>query len=68
MLEQRIDELETKLAFQDDLVMHLNDVVARQDQEIMMLRQDVERIRKQLLQMTPLLGGNAGEEPPPPHY
>ena len=45
----RLEELESRLAFQDDLIESLNDVVARQDREIQNLRTKLkdldERIR-----------------------
>ncbi len=67
-MEQRIDELETRLAFQDDLLHQLNEVVTRQDREILMLRGEIERIRQQFYQLLPMLNSPMGEEPPPPHY
>lgn len=67
-MEPRLDELETRLAFQDDLLHQLNEVVVRQDRELLQLRRELEQLRSQLQQMAPLVGGNPGEEPPPPHY
>ncbi|MBI2382074.1 MAG: SlyX family protein [Gammaproteobacteria bacterium] len=64
----RLDELETRLAFQDDLLNQLNEVVTRQDREILNLQKDVLRLRHQLLQLLPLMNASAGEETPPPHY
>ena len=54
-MDDRLIDLESKLAFQDDLLQQLNDVVARQDQELMMLRAEMEKLRSQLFQILPLL-------------
>ncbi|NNJ64810.1 MAG: SlyX family protein, partial [Xanthomonadales bacterium] len=35
--ESRLDELETRLAFQDDLIESLSETVARQDRELVAL-------------------------------
>lgn len=67
-LQQQIDELETKLAFQDltveqlnQEVIKLNDVVARQQHQIHLL------INK-LQSMEPSNMATQAEETPPPHY
>ena len=66
-LEERVTDLESQLAFQDDTIQALNDVLAAQQRA-------VERLQ---LQMTALLKRQeemAGqfeafeEEAPPPHY
>lgn len=66
-LENRLNELEMKVLFQDDLLNTLNDIVTRQDQEIMKLW-DANRLLKQSMQD---IRGNSKEESvdvPPPHY
>lgn len=70
-MDDRLIDLESKLAFQDDLLQQLNDVVARQDQELMMLRAEMEKLRSQLFQILPLLsagGAGAALDERPPHY
>jgi len=65
--ENRLIELETKMAFQDDLLQDLNDVVARQEQTIEKLWQANRMLKSQLDSVQ----GPAGEptsEAPPPHY
>ncbi|NWB92231.1 SlyX family protein [Pseudomonas agarici] len=66
-LEERVTELETRLAFQDDTIQSLNDVLVMQQRV-------VERLQ---LQMTALLKRHeemigqfesSEEEAPPPHY
>tara|TARA_B110000908_G_C9861461_1_gene274249 strand:- start:143 stop:400 length:258 start_codon:yes stop_codon:yes gene_type:complete len=65
---ERIIELETKLAYQEDATRQLNDVVCRQQNQIDAL---VEKC-KQLLSSTKILSTKLSEEPEsttkPPHY
>lgn len=66
-LEARLSDMEIKLAFQDDLLSTLNDVMAKQDREI----QDLWRANKLLKQgLTDLKSdtGQIDQEAPPPHY
>ena len=65
-VENRLNDLEMKVIFQDDLVNILNDIVTRQDKEIMKLW-DANRLLKQSVQD---FKSNSKEEVdlPPPHY
>ena len=66
----RLDELEARLAFQDDLIENLNDVVARQDRELLQLAQRVALLEERLQDLASAAGG-AGEaqgHEVPPHY
>jgi len=66
-LLQRLDDLEIKLSFQENLIEELNTVISKQDQEILKLW-DANRILKSSL--NDMKSGNEGDapEPPPPHY
>ena len=66
----RLDELESRLAFQDDLIESLNQVVARQDRELANLAQRVKDLEARLTDLAEAAGqpgGLAGHEVPP-HY
>ena len=66
----RLDELESRLAFQDDLIESLNLVVARQDRELASLAQRVKALEARLTDLAEAAsqpGGSAGHEVPP-HY
>ena len=66
----RLDELESRLAFQDDLIESLNRVVARQDRELASLAQRVKALEARLTDLAKAAsqpGGSAGHEVPP-HY
>ncbi len=65
----RLDELESRLAFQDDLIESLNQVISRQDREITTMAGQLKdlftRISEQAETATP---GTAAEHEIPPHY
>jgi SlyX protein len=65
----RLDEVESRLAFQDDLIESLNRVVARQDLELADLARRLRALEGRLndLAETASVGGGAGHEVPP-HY
>ena len=66
---QRMEELESRIAFQDDLIESLNEVVTRQDREIALLTRrllDLEEKIRDLGDGTVAAGGDGHE--PPPHY
>jgi len=68
--EIRIDELESRMAFQDDLIENLNQVVARQDREILQLQRQLEELQarfRELDESEAPAGPAAGFEIPP-HY
>ena len=64
----RMDQLETKLAFQEDALAALNDALVDQQVRLdhleAMLKLLVERLREQ----TEAHPRDVLEEPPPPHY
>ena len=68
-LEQRLDELESRLAFQDDLIESLNEVITRQDREITNMASQLKdlftRVSEQAETATP---GATAEHEIPPHY
>jgi len=67
--KERIDELESRLAFQDDLIESLNEVVARQDREIVLLTQRLAELAAKIEDVATRSTEAAGEgHEPPPHY
>ncbi len=67
-LESRLDELETRLAFQDDLINTLSEQVARQEMDIRELWEAKRLLNKQLKEVSPSNIKPEDEETPPPHY
>ncbi len=67
-LEARLDELETRLAFQDDLINTLSEQVARQELELRELWDAKQLLHKQLKEVSPSNIKREEEETLPPHY
>lgn len=67
-LEARMDELETRLAFQDDLITTLSDQIAQQEMDLRKLWEAKQLLRKQLSEVSPSNIRGEDEETPPPHY
>lgn len=66
-MESRLSEIEIKLSFNEDLLEELNRTVARQQQQIAELEQQVRDLRLQLQRSLPAETGGSGDETPP-HY
>ncbi|WP_189576934.1 SlyX family protein [Marinobacter zhanjiangensis] len=64
----RMDELETRLAFQDELINTLSDQVAQQELDIRKLWDAKQHLKKQLSEIAPSNLKLEDEEAPPPHY
>ena len=67
-MKQRIAELETQLAFQEDTLQTLNEIVTRQQSQIDKLNHEVEALLAQLQQISDAMRSPESEEAPPPHY
>ncbi len=65
---QRLDDLESRIAFQEDTLDTLNAIVARQDLEIQRLTSMVKALNGQVKQLAPASSDDLADEPPPPHY
>ncbi|MFC4260568.1 SlyX family protein [Marinobacter lacisalsi] len=63
-----MDELETRLAFQDELIETLSDQVAQQELDIRKLWEAKQHLKKQLSEIAPSNLKGEDEEAPPPHY
>jgi SlyX protein len=68
--ESRVEELESRAAFQDDLIESLNAVVARQDRELADLARRVKDLETRLAELAEAasLTEGAGGHEVPPHY
>ena len=68
-MESRIQELEIRIAFQDDLLADLNEQVHVAHQQIALLRAELIALRERVEGMKDAGGaGDPAQEPPPPHY
>ncbi|SDS84268.1 SlyX family protein [Pseudomonas fuscovaginae UPB0736] len=66
-LEDRVTELETRLAFQDDTIQSLNDVLVGQQRVVERLQLQMAALLKRHEEMMGQFG-IAEDEAPPPHY
>lgn len=69
-IESRLDELESRLAFQDDHIESLNEIIVRQDRELRRLELRVKTLADKLndfAESAAMPGASSGHEVPP-HY
>ncbi len=64
----RIDRLESQLAFQDDLLETLNRLVAEQQTSLLLLQRELLALRQRVQQIEGPMVAVSANEPPPPHY
>lgn len=67
-LMARIDELETRLAFQDDTIETLNVVVSRQEMALEKLQRALELLARRQADLAASIPEGAEDDQPPPHY
>ncbi len=67
-MEDRLAELEVRVAFQDRTIQELNDALTRQQRELVRLAREVETLQQQLRTLAPAWVASRDEETPPPHY
>ncbi|MGD8567786.1 MAG: SlyX family protein [Gammaproteobacteria bacterium] len=67
-MEDRLAELESRVAFQDNTIQELNDVIVKQQHQLDQLVSQYQDIRDQLQAIMPSVLANTSEETPPPHY
>lgn len=67
-LESRVTDLETRLAFQDDTIQALNDVLVEQQRLVERLQLQLVVLAKRQEEMQGSLGAADEDEAPPPHY
>ncbi|MEW8374209.1 MAG: SlyX family protein [Candidatus Thiodiazotropha sp.] len=67
-MDDRIVDLESRLAFQEQAIHTLSETLVEQQRTINSLNRTVDALRQRLqaLQPSPLQSGET--EPPPPHY
>ena len=65
-LQERVDGLESRLAFQDNTIAALNDALVSQQAQVTLLERSLARALKQI--ETQYYQGEEPEDGPPPHY
>ena len=68
-LEKRLDELESRIVFQDDLIESLNEVIARHDREIITMTGQLKALFTRISDLADTAApGASAEDEIPPHY
>jgi SlyX protein len=71
-LDDRLAELETRLAFQEHSLLEMSDAVAELRSEngrlVLMLQRALDEMRQLRAGLATDFTGDASVEPPPPHY
>lgn len=65
---ERIDALEMKVAYQDDAIEQLNEIITAQWKRLEELGRELIRLNDRIEATENNAGSPPGEEPPPPHY
>ena len=68
MDESRLEEIEVKLAFQEQSLQELSDVVYRQERSLEAIEERLAIISERLSQVLESVPDATPEDPPPPHY
>ena len=68
MSEERLIDIESKLAHQDQLMFELNKVVTEQQAKIMQLEQLCTSLVERVRAMGESIPGDVSQEDRPPHY
>lgn len=67
-LGKRIDELESQVAFQDELVESLNEVVAKQELDLIEFKRQIGLMYERLKEIGDAAPGASAQDETPPHY
>lgn len=68
MSDERLEQIEIKLAYQDDALRQLSDVVYRQQQQIEVLRNQYQRLDERITNGGSTAAPPSAEDEKPPHY
>ena len=70
-LKEQVIDLQSQLSFQEDAIKGLDDALAQQQQELLVLRRQLELLHEQVRQQPDAREGGQALSPPdekPPHY
>ncbi len=67
-LIQRIDTLEIRIAYQDEIIEDLNKTIVAQWKQIDLLTRQIAALTDRIQEAEHKAGGPSTPEPPPPHY
>ena len=67
-LEQQVMDLQSQMAFQEDLIGSLDAALAQQQQEILVLRRQLELLRQRQEELAEAGAAGSPVNEKPPHY
>lgn len=67
-MENKIIDLESRLAFQDATINELNDVITDQQNQLDQLREEIRLLNLRIASVAEASNVSEEKEPPPPHY
>jgi SlyX protein len=67
-MQQKIDDLEMKMTFQDHTIEELNDALTDQQKQLDKIHQQMQFLLGKMQGLTSSLMASESEETPPPHY
>lgn len=67
-LETHIEQLQMKVAFQEDTIEALNNALIAQQRQLDSLEFKLKQVMGKIEAIEPSAGEKEGVEPPPPHY
>ena len=67
-MENKIIDLQSKLAFQDETINELNIVITDQQNQLDQLREEIRLLGLRIASVAQSSSGPEEKEPPPPHY
>ncbi len=69
-IEDTLIDLQTRVAYQEDTINQLNEVVTRQDSQLLLLREQLRSLAQRLedISRQPAAGPSAIADERPPHY
>ena len=68
MTDERIDDIEAKIAYQEDTIERLNQAITRQQEMINRLERMCKLLGERISEIKSDKASDASAEPPPPHY
>lgn len=68
ILEERIDSLESRNLFQDDVIEQLSEELTVHQAQISELKEQIQLVANRLKDAGSMSSGKEEIEPPPPHY
>ena len=67
-MENKIIDLQSKLAFQDETINELNEVITDQQNQLDQLREDIRLLNLRIVSVAEASNVSEEKEAPPPHY